>query len=197
MQFEFWLGKLKSFFLFIGRKNRWKKTVYPKSKIKHYYEIYSYKKWNKNHHILFESFSLNTQIIQLVLFPHKIWLDIFLENFISFEVVKSKSRNLSYNSQSLWYNSVKNRLGWLFQRYLEGKGVSHPDTFTHPMYRRYFGLTPTNLRLSNSRLLGDYIDWCINVYLEEELPWHSVKSKRVLTFIKLTYILFFRSTSVV
>jgi hypothetical protein len=43
------------------------------------------------------------------------------------------------------------------------------------MYRRYFGLTPPNPRLFNLRLLEDYIDWYINVYLEEELPWHPVK----------------------
>ncbi|CAF1211950.1 unnamed protein product [Rotaria sordida] len=42
------------------------------------------------------------------------------------------------------------------------------------MYRRYFGLTPPNLRLCNPRSLEDYIDWYINVYMEEELPWQWI-----------------------
>jgi hypothetical protein len=45
------------------------------------------------------------------------------------------------------------------------------------MYRRYFGLTPPNPRLCNPRLLEDYIDWYVNVYMEEELPWQWVESK--------------------
>jgi hypothetical protein len=49
--------------------------------------------------------------------------------------------------------------------------------FYSPMYRRYFGLTPPNPRLCNPRLLEDYVDWYMNVYLEEELPWHSVISQ--------------------
>jgi hypothetical protein len=46
--------------------------------------------------------------------------------------------------------------------------------FYTPLYRRYFGLTPPNPRLCNPRLLEDYIDWYINVYMEEELPWQWV-----------------------
>ncbi|CAF1539727.1 unnamed protein product [Adineta ricciae] len=42
------------------------------------------------------------------------------------------------------------------------------------MYRRYFGLTPPNPRLNNPRLLEDCIDWYINVYMEEELPWQWI-----------------------
>jgi hypothetical protein len=49
--------------------------------------------------------------------------------------------------------------------------------FYSPMYRRYFALTPPNPRLNNSRLLEDYIDWYINVYMEEELPWQWVGDK--------------------
>ncbi|CAF1416181.1 unnamed protein product [Adineta ricciae] len=46
--------------------------------------------------------------------------------------------------------------------------------FYSPMYRRYFGLTPPNPRLNNPRLLEDYIDWYINVYMEEEIPWQWI-----------------------
>jgi hypothetical protein len=47
--------------------------------------------------------------------------------------------------------------------------------FCTPMYRRYFGLASSNPRLFNPRLLEDYIDWYINVYMEEELPWQWVR----------------------
>jgi hypothetical protein len=42
-----------------------------------------------------------------------------------------------------------------------------------PVYRHYFGLTPPNPRLDNPRLLNDYIDWYMNVYIneEEEFSW--------------------------
>jgi len=43
-----------------------------------------------------------------------------------------------------------------------------------PIYRRYFGLTPPNPRLYNRRLRKDYIDWYMNVYLEEEFHWERV-----------------------
>ena len=53
--------------------------------------------------------------------------------------------------------------------------VTANSHFTYsPMYRRYFGLTPPNPRLYNPRLLEDYIDWYINVYMAEELPWQWV-----------------------
>lgn len=37
-----------------------------------------------------------------------------------------------------------------------------------PMRRRYFGLNPPNPQFYNRRLSKDYIDWYMNVYLEEE-----------------------------
>ena len=56
------------------------------------------------------------------------------------------------------------------------QSVSANSVFFHSrVYRRYFGLTPPNPRLCNPRLLEDYIDWYMNVYLEEEtLPWECV-----------------------
>ena len=53
--------------------------------------------------------------------------------------------------------------------------TANSQFFYSPMFRRYFGLTPPNPRLYNPRLLEDYIDWYINVYMEEELPWSSVR----------------------
>ncbi|CAF1146399.1 unnamed protein product [Didymodactylos carnosus] len=49
--------------------------------------------------------------------------------------------------------------------------TANGEFFYSPMYRRYFGFTPPNPQLNNPRLLEDYIDWYINVYMEEELPW--------------------------
>lgn len=46
--------------------------------------------------------------------------------------------------------------------------------FYSPMYRWYFGHTPPNPRLNNPRLLEDYIDWYMNIYLQEEHIFHSV-----------------------
>ncbi len=47
------------------------------------------------------------------------------------------------------------------------------EFFYMPVYRHYFGLTPPNPRLDNPRLLNDYIDWYMNVYIneEEEFSW--------------------------
>jgi len=45
-----------------------------------------------------------------------------------------------------------------------------------PLYRRYFGLTPPNPRLYNRELLKDYIDWYMNVYLQEGFPWRRVST---------------------
>ena len=53
--------------------------------------------------------------------------------------------------------------------------TGHSDFVYTPMYRRYFGLSPPNPALCNPRLLEDYIDWYMNVYLEEELGWHWVR----------------------
>ncbi|CAF1511069.1 unnamed protein product [Adineta ricciae] len=50
--------------------------------------------------------------------------------------------------------------------------TANSQFYYSPMYRRYFGLTPPNPQLCNPRLLEDYIDWYINVYMEEEeMPW--------------------------
>jgi len=35
------------------------------------------------------------------------------------------------------------------------------------MYRWYFNHTPSNPRLNNPRLLEDYIDWYMNIHLQE------------------------------
>ena len=44
-------------------------------------------------------------------------------------------------------------------------------------------MTPPNPRLFNPRLLEDYIDWYMNVYLEEEeLPWQWVGKPRLFAF---------------
>ena len=43
-----------------------------------------------------------------------------------------------------------------------------------PRRRRYFGLTPPNPRFYNRRLHKDYIDWYMNVYLEEDSSWEYV-----------------------
>ena len=56
--------------------------------------------------------------------------------------------------------------------------TANSQFFYSPMYRRYFGMTPPNPSLNNPRLLEDYIDWYINVYLEEELPWSWVRIHR-------------------
>ncbi|CAF1252274.1 unnamed protein product [Didymodactylos carnosus] len=48
--------------------------------------------------------------------------------------------------------------------------TANSEFFYSPMYRHYFGLTPPNPRLCNPRLLENYIDWYLNVYMEEELP---------------------------
>ncbi|CAF3992217.1 unnamed protein product [Adineta steineri] len=49
--------------------------------------------------------------------------------------------------------------------------TANTQFFYSPMYRRSFGLTPPNPRLCNPRLLEDYIDWYINVYMEKDFPW--------------------------
>ena len=62
------------------------------------------------------------------------------------------------------------------------------------MYRRYFGLTPPNPGLCNPRLLEDYIDWYMNVYLEEELPWDWVRMATMIVNVNhMTCLLFHRS----
>ena len=45
------------------------------------------------------------------------------------------------------------------------------------MYRHYFGLTPPDPWLYNPRLLDDYIDWYMNVYLEENFPSQWVRER--------------------
>jgi hypothetical protein len=52
------------------------------------------------------------------------------------------------------------------------------EIFYTPVYRHYFAYTPPNPRLDNPRLLNDYIDWYMNVYIdEEELPWQWVRER--------------------
>lgn len=46
--------------------------------------------------------------------------------------------------------------------------------FYTPSRRRYFGWTPPNPQLYNRRLRKDYIDWYMNVYLEEDFSWEWV-----------------------
>lgn len=43
-----------------------------------------------------------------------------------------------------------------------------------PSRRRYFGLAPPNPQLYNRRLRKDYIDWYMNVYMEEDVSWEWV-----------------------
>ncbi len=63
-----------------------------------------------------------------------------------------------------------------------------------PVYRHYFALTPPNPQLDNPRLLNDYIDWYMNVYLEEEeFSWQLVREKsyNIEHVDILTYSVFF------
>ena len=48
--------------------------------------------------------------------------------------------------------------------------------FYSRVYRRYFGLTPPNPRLYNRGLRKDYIDWYMNVYLQEGFRWERVST---------------------
>ena len=45
-----------------------------------------------------------------------------------------------------------------------------------PIRRRYFGLAPSNPRLSSQRLREDFMDWYMNVYLrqQEDFLWQEV-----------------------
>jgi hypothetical protein len=45
-----------------------------------------------------------------------------------------------------------------------------------PIRRRYFGLAPSNSRLSSERLREDFINWYMNVYLrqQEDFLWQQV-----------------------
>ena len=45
-----------------------------------------------------------------------------------------------------------------------------------PIRRRYYGLAPSNPRLSRERLREDFINWYMNVYLrqQEDFLWQQV-----------------------
>ena len=58
------------------------------------------------------------------------------------------------------------------------------------MYRWYFSHTPPNPRLNNPRLLEDYIDWYLNVYLQEEHIFHSVMNAVMSLIFLLSYFLY-------
>ncbi len=69
--------------------------------------------------------------------------------------------------------------------------TANSQFFYSPMYRRYYGLTPPNPQLCNPRLLEDYIDWYINVYMEEELPWQWVRrSSFNIEYVNLWYLFY-------
>lgn len=61
---------------------------------------------------------------------------------------------------------------WSFHMILQAVCLKSHFLYT-PSRRRYFGLTPPNPQLYNRRLRKDYIDWYMNVYLEEDfsLEW--------------------------
>ena len=70
---------------------------------------------------------------------------------------------------------------------------ANSDFFYTPVYRHYFGMTPPNPRLHNPRLMEDYIDWYMNVYLEEELPWQWVRKRSYnVEYVNISWFCIFR-----